>query len=73
MLFGAAYKELLSGIEGNVDGFDGVTIAEFDADMKIFAVLWCDRLRCYCMIKHYNRRGKQNLKRISRCDKIKKN
>ena len=22
--------------EGNVDGFDGVTIAEFDADMKIF-------------------------------------
>lgn len=21
--------------EGNVDGFDGVTIAEFDADMKI--------------------------------------
>lgn len=56
-----------------MDGFDGVTIAEFDADMKIFAVLWCDRLRCYCMIKHYNRRGKQNLKRISRCDKIKKN
>ena len=22
--------------EGNVDGFDGVTIAEFDADMKIY-------------------------------------
>lgn len=39
MLFGAAYKEVLSGIEGNVDGFDGVTIAEFDTDMKIFAVV----------------------------------
>lgn len=24
------------GYEGNVDDFDGVTIAEFDADMKIF-------------------------------------
>ena len=29
------WNGILCDYEGNVDGFDGVTIAEFDADMKI--------------------------------------
>lgn len=34
--------------EGNVDGFDGVTIAEFDADMKI-----CDLKEFQSKAEHY--------------------
>ena len=34
--------------EGNVDGFDGVTIAEFDADIKI-----CDLKEFQSKVEHY--------------------
>ena len=34
--------------KGNVDGFDGVTIAEFDADIKI-----CDLKEFQSKVEHY--------------------
>ena len=48
---GDAIKEIFGGdiiySEGNVDRFDGVTIAEFDADMKI-----CDLKEFQAKAKH---------------------
>ena len=42
--------------EGNVDGFDGVTIAEFDADMKI-----CELKEFQSKAEHYYPYGERNL------------
>ena len=38
----------MSSYEGNVDGFDGVTIAEFDADMNIYE--GCCRVKNYLSV-----------------------
>ena len=55
--------------EGNVDGFDGVTIAEFGADMKI-----CDLKEFQSKAEHYYPYGESrrfyNLSDVSRIPKI---
>lgn len=47
--------------EGNVDGFDGVTIAEFDADMKI-----CDLREFQSKAEYYYPYGELSNKRDRR-------
>lgn len=52
--------------EGNVDGFDGVTIAEFNADMKI-----CDLKEFQSKAKHYYPYGERVNSYVKRSENVK--